>query len=152
MNVTREYVQQEIALCVDKRKADNIERSLYNYTLQQCETKGIIKDWSNILFIHLYKQHFLFMKNYILNNDIVIEKICNKDILTKDVAFLKFDDLQKFDSVLDDVKEEDVAEGIFQCKKCGSKRTTYYSLQTRSADEPMTNFITCVVCKNRWKM
>jgi transcription elongation factor S-II len=28
---------------------------------------------------------------------------------------------------------------------------TYYQLQTRSADEPMTTFVTCVNCDNRWK-
>ena len=45
-----------------------------------------------------------------------------------------------------------VEDGIFQCYKCDSKKTTSYSLQTRSADEPMTVFITCVECSNKWKM
>lgn len=35
---------------------------------------------------------------------------------------------------------------FFQCSKCKEKKTTYYQLQTRSADEPMTTFVTCVVC------
>ena len=48
--------------------------------------------------------------------------------------------------------DDNVEDGIFQCKKCKSRKTTYYSLQTRSSDEPMTNFITCIECKNRWKM
>jgi len=40
----------------------------------------------------------------------------------------------------------------FRCGKCKQYKTTYYQLQTRSADEPMTTFITCTVCGNRWKM
>ena len=40
---------------------------------------------------------------------------------------------------------------MFRCGKCGQRRTTYYQLQTRSADEPMTTFVTCVACNNRWK-
>ena len=40
---------------------------------------------------------------------------------------------------------------MFRCGKCGLRRTTYYQLQTRSADEPMTTFVTCVACNNRWK-
>ena len=42
-------------------------------------------------------------------------------------------------------------EGLFKCGKCKSKKTTYYQLQTRSADEPMTTFVTCLACMNRWK-
>ena len=41
--------------------------------------------------------------------------------------------------------------GMFKCGKCKSTKTTYYQLQTRSADEPMTTFITCMNCSNRWK-
>jgi len=39
----------------------------------------------------------------------------------------------------------------FKCGKCGQRMCTYYQLQTRSADEPMTTFVTCVNCNNHWK-
>lgn len=39
----------------------------------------------------------------------------------------------------------------FQCGKCRQRKTTYYQMQTRSADEPMTTFVTCLNCNNRWK-
>jgi len=39
----------------------------------------------------------------------------------------------------------------FKCGKCGQRKCTYYQLQTRSADEPMTTFVTCVNCNNHWK-
>jgi len=42
-------------------------------------------------------------------------------------------------------------EGLFKCGKCKSTKTTYYQMQTRSADEPMTTFVTCKNCGNRWK-
>eukprot|EP00216_Chloropicon_sp_CCMP2111_P001683 CAMPEP_0198238046 /NCGR_PEP_ID=MMETSP1446-20131203/3776_1 /TAXON_ID=1461542 ORGANISM="Unidentified sp, Strain CCMP2111" /NCGR_SAMPLE_ID=MMETSP1446 /ASSEMBLY_ACC=CAM_ASM_001112 /LENGTH=302 /DNA_ID=CAMNT_0043920367 /DNA_START=243 /DNA_END=1148 /DNA_ORIENTATION=- len=38
----------------------------------------------------------------------------------------------------------------FRCGKCGKRKCTYYQMQTRSADEPMTTFVTCTVCNNRW--
>jgi len=47
-------------------------------------------------------------------------------------------------------KEEDY-EGLFKCGKCKSTKTSYYQMQTRSADEPMTSYITCKNCGNRWK-
>jgi len=41
---------------------------------------------------------------------------------------------------------------MFTCGKCGQNKTTYFQLQTRSADEPMTTFITCCNCGAHWKM
>jgi DNA-directed RNA polymerase subunit M/transcription elongation factor TFIIS len=38
----------------------------------------------------------------------------------------------------------------FECAKCKARKTVHYELQTRSADEATTIFVTCVVCKNRW--
>lgn len=49
------------------------------------------------------------------------------------------------------VKKEKVEEGMFTCNKCKSKKTTYYQMQTRSADEPMTTYVTCTNCDLRWK-
>ncbi len=39
----------------------------------------------------------------------------------------------------------------FKCHKCKKRRCTYYQKQTRSADEPMTTFITCLECGYRWR-
>lgn len=50
-------------------------------------------------------------------------------------------------------KPPEVAEGVFTCRKCGGKKTTSIGVQLRSADEPMTNFVTCAnpACRNRWR-
>lgn len=40
----------------------------------------------------------------------------------------------------------------FQCGKCKQRKCTYYQMQTRSADEPMTTFVTCTNCGNKWKV
>jgi len=47
--------------------------------------------------------------------------------------------------------KEEVEEGIYQCGKCGGKKTISRRKQVRSADEPETNFITCLNCKNQWR-
>lgn len=39
----------------------------------------------------------------------------------------------------------------FKCGRCKQRKCTYYQMQTRSADEPLTTFVTCVNCNNRWK-
>jgi len=40
---------------------------------------------------------------------------------------------------------------MFTCSKCKHKECTYTQLQTRSSDEPMTTFVYCMHCGNRWK-
>lgn len=40
---------------------------------------------------------------------------------------------------------------IFKCSKCGKRQCSYRQLQTRSADEPMTTFVSCISCGHKWK-
>ncbi|KAL3082439.1 hypothetical protein niasHT_038505 [Heterodera trifolii] len=47
--------------------------------------------------------------------------------------------------------QEGTPTDMFKCHKCGSKCCTYSQMQTRSADEPMTTFVFCRSCGNRWK-
>lgn len=47
--------------------------------------------------------------------------------------------------------EVEIEEGIYTCNKCGKNKTTRIQLQTRGADEPMTNFIRCINCGSKWK-
>lgn len=47
--------------------------------------------------------------------------------------------------------QEGTPSDMFKCGKCGKKNCTYNQMQTRSADEPMTTFVFCRECGNRWK-
>lgn len=144
MNDIRGHVLCKLKSVLSTKKAENVEKSIYNYTIQYASTHNIEKSWEDRVFSHVYKLkgcHVLDM----LNTDI-IEKIENKELSSRDIAFMSNSENNE------NVPESEIQDGIFQCRKCGSKKTTYYSLQTRSADEPMTNFITCVNCKHRWKM
>jgi transcription elongation factor S-II len=38
-----------------------------------------------------------------------------------------------------------------KCGKCKKRKCKYYQMQTRSADEPMTTFVTCMECNHRWR-
>lgn len=40
---------------------------------------------------------------------------------------------------------------LLKCGKCKKRDCTYNQIQTRSADEPMTTFVMCNACGNRWK-
>ncbi|EGN97713.1 hypothetical protein SERLA73DRAFT_184533 [Serpula lacrymans var. lacrymans S7.3] len=47
--------------------------------------------------------------------------------------------------------EQEAETDAFQCGRCKQRKCRYRQAQTRSADEPMTTFVTCVNCGNRWK-
>jgi len=47
--------------------------------------------------------------------------------------------------------EQQAETDAFQCGRCKQRKCRYRQAQTRSADEPMTTFVTCTVCNNRWK-
>ncbi|KAH9387187.1 transcription elongation factor S-II [Nematocida major] len=49
------------------------------------------------------------------------------------------------------VAQQEAETDIFFCTRCKQRKCTYRQLQTRSADEPMTTYVHCVVCKNNWK-
>ena len=143
MNSTRQYILSDLLHKLSSKKAENVEKSVYNYTIQYADSHCIPKTWENKLFMHVYKMKACEIIHSM--TDIIIQDIEDKTLSAKTIAFQK--------ETQQDVQDEsEITDGIFQCRKCGSKKTTYYSLQTRSADEPMTNFITCVMCKNRWKM
>ena len=50
------------------------------------------------------------------------------------------------------ISEKDIKEGAITCSRCGSRKTISHTMQTRSADEGQTAFITCIRCKARWTM
>ena len=41
---------------------------------------------------------------------------------------------------------------MFRCGKCKGNECFYFQMQTRSADEPMTTFVTCANCQNKWRV
>ena len=99
--------------------------------------------------------------SYIGNNEL-LDKLENDEIKGYDIAFLSPSDLfpSRWKELLDKKlkidkckyeRRTEIATDIYRCGKCKERKCTYYQLQTRSADEPMTTFVTCINCGNRWK-
>nr|KAJ3422847.1 Transcription elongation factor A protein 1 [Polyrhizophydium stewartii] len=75
-----------------------------------------------------------------------IEELMSDD-RKAEVERARQESIQDAVSATDNQSETD----MFKCGRCGARKTKYYQMQTRSADEPMTTFVTCVNCGNKWK-
>ena len=47
--------------------------------------------------------------------------------------------------------EESLPTIKIECEKCGHNEAVWWMLQTRSADEPTTQFYRCTKCKYTWR-
>jgi transcription elongation factor S-II len=141
--------------------SDNLEKGIFNYTIELANKKNIVKKWNNQEFIIIYIEK---LKSIIfnLNNKDILTKLQNKTIKAHKLAFMTHQELRPdiWDKLteLKRIKDEnrfcpklEASTDDFTCHKCKSKKCSYYQLQTRSADEPMTTYVTCLECSNRWK-
>jgi len=147
---------------VDNLKmAKNIERGIYNYAVCQAKSKNIVRKWENRYFLQLYKNR---LRSIYLNMKYTdfLDKIKTKQITTSQLCKMTHQEMkpEKWNKLIDAKIKRDknmtsvnmsAATDEFRCYKCKKNKCTYYQLQTRSADEPITTFITCLVCGNRWK-
>jgi transcription elongation factor S-II len=152
-----------------KKIAINLERGIFNYTISTYRNKKINETW-NTLFNNLYINRAVVIYNNLnpnnsLQNKTLLTRLLSKQVNEFQVTSFnteqlfpeKFKELQDkylknlIDDMPEQIKLEDRADGMFRCSKCKTYKTTYYQLQTRSADEPMTTFVQCHKCGNRWK-
>lgn len=140
--------------------ARNVEISLFNYTIREANRQKVVKSWDNSYFIVIYVNH---LKSILTNlTEEVLEKIKTGEILAKNVAFMTHQELNysKWKHLLEEKAKRDkykfeeqvqASTDTFTCKRCKKNVCTYYQLQTRSSDEAITTFITCLTCEYRWK-
>jgi DNA-directed RNA polymerase subunit M/transcription elongation factor TFIIS len=147
--------------------ATDIEKGIYNHTITFSESKNIIKKWDNPIFLNIYKQFGIKVYSNIkpdtyINNTRLIHRLMNNELSAYELCAMDHqymfpqhwkpynDEKTKRDRTLYEINKE-MATDIYKCGRCQKRECTYYQLQTRSADEPMTTFITCLNCGKRWK-
>jgi DNA-directed RNA polymerase subunit M/transcription elongation factor TFIIS len=140
----------------------NMEKGIFNSTVEKCRNIGVQLKWGNAAFVKEYVkcgQKVLANVTYTPNSGKIKEHIISGVLKAENVGFMthkelypelwaQLDLINKAKYLTKDVQEHD---GLFKCGKCKSKKTTYTQVQTRSADEPMTTFVLCSNCENRWK-
>jgi len=145
----------------DNKTANNVEKSIFNFSIKKAIEMKVVRKWDNESFVIIYMNKFKMIFHN-LKNDIIVEKLKQNVIKPHEVSFLTHVELlpEKWKQEIQDKKlrlenkffpKIEASTDNFTCGKCKSKACTYYQLQTRSGDEPMTTFVTCTQCGNRWK-
>lgn len=139
----------------------NIETSIFNYTIRKAKEENVVRKWNNNVFVLIYLNKFKSILFHLKKKEIA-EQIMTKKLISHQIAFKSSAELmpEKWNIKLKEKEmrlenkffpKVEASTDNFTCGKCKSKACTYYQLQTRSADEPMTTFVTCTNCGSRWK-
>ena len=166
---------QYAELCIDRAKnqlvlsnilndidiAIKVELSIFEYALNYCLNNKYDRNYIK----PTYEDKFNFIIDNLNENK---KGICNKTLkknLLKNkinpsyVAFLSPSQIhpEKWSYVIKkkeyiEQRENNIAySDVYKCYKCGESKCKITQAQTRSADEPMTTFVVCLVCHNTFK-
>jgi len=150
-----------------KEDTRSLETGIFEATFQTAQKQYIARNWNVPAFCELYRQ---IVRSVISNlhpqspvgNPRLLSRIKEGELTLYEVPFLTSYEMfpEKWFALKDKLlqREQKILEGNksratdqFKCRRCQKRECTYYELQTRSADEPMTIFITCLNCGKEWR-
>ena len=142
-----------------------MEKSIYNFSIKYAKAKHVERSWDSSDFRWIYKTKYCsVIANISFNRNapFVMNKITQGIWDPSKIVYMTAQELYPElweEIILKNVKKmaqlsvDKNAQGtsMFKCGKCKLNNCTYFQMQTRSADEPMTTFVTCLNCDKRWK-
>ena len=155
-------------LSITQIQAKDLEIGIYNNCIDYAIDKKIPLRWESEMFkcLYLAKARSVYINlnpKSIIQNKRLLKRLKAKEFMPHELAEMKYENLypEIWKEIID--KEllrtkaayEPTATAMtdrYTCGKCKKNKCSYYELQTRSADEPMTMFINCLHCGHRWKM
>lgn len=169
-NQMRTYACSKLSTILNVQATDklcmNLEKCIFNWAVRVTKLNNDQPSWENPFFKDRYKIKFLDIQFNLKDpNNNLLTRLKSEEVKVTEVVQMKPYELNPHGvyavtreklKVQEQHKlalnsENENYEGMFKCGKCKSRKTTYFQMQTRSADEPMTTFVTCMSCNNRWK-
>ena len=162
-----EKLKSSLGKTFKKEDYVRLEKTILLAAITDAASKNVIKHFENKLFQICYMSAArkiisnLDSKSYV-NNDYLVKKVKKGDLQIEHLAtmthidyapnaFVEFRERQQLREQAQLEGNKAMATDMFKCGRCNKRETTFYELQTRSADEPMTKFISCINCGNRWR-
>jgi transcription elongation factor S-II len=167
--IRNKVIENFTELIENNEIAKQLEESILHLVADECIRAGIEIDWGNRIFWNMYRSRAIsFYENlrgdnsYVKNEESWLEKLRSGEINPKQFTDLGAVDLcpARWKSAIEKIIETEKklyaknenASIFMWCSGCKKKnKCDYYQMQTRSADEPMTTFVTCLECDKHWK-
>lgn len=145
-----------------EKEAENLEQNIYNLTIQKyplLEDQTIQENPDTLLY-YMEKSRSLYdnlnPNSYFDTKEGLIKFQKNNNI--ENIQEFKWKTLWKTIKQKQEILDKNLM-GLkpttetdqFLCKKCKERKTTFYTMQIRSADEAETSFITCLNCGYSWR-
>jgi DNA-directed RNA polymerase subunit M/transcription elongation factor TFIIS len=143
-----------------------LEVAIFNGTIRAAAQRHIALAWYHPFedLYKMYAKHIVanFHPNSYVGNSELFARFKEGSIAISDLcgmdSYQLFEERWRESFVQQQQREKRQLEGNramatdrFTCTRCWKKECTYYEMQTRSADEPMTIFITCLNCGKHWR-
>lgn len=135
-----------------EKRARAVEASVYKE--MGSSTGADYKAKIRSLFVNLKDKNNPSFRESVISGDTPAENLATMstaDMASEDrkAANRKIEEENLFKGL--GAEEQQAETDAFQCGRCKQRKCRYRQQQTRSADEPMTTFVTCTNCGNRWK-
>ena len=152
----------------DESVSTELEDAIFNWAQNELTKRGEVFEISSDVFKKLYLNKSVQIFHNInpdssIKNTSFLPKIQNRSIDIRNIPMMSpleifpehWEKLQEKQKETDEflyLKKPEAATDEFKCGRCKQRKCTYYELQTRSIDEPMTKFVRCLVCDHRWRI
>jgi transcription elongation factor S-II len=168
-NIRDKVIENFSEILGNQELAKQVEESILHVIADQAIKENIEVDWSNRVFWNMYRSKAISVyenlkgkNSYVQNTENWVERLVTGEIGPKAFAEMTAVDLCpiRWKSAIEKVVEtekklyakNETAAIVMWCSGCKKKsKCDYYQMQTRSADEPMTTFVTCLECDKKWK-
>ena len=156
----RDLVKQRyVEIGIPSDIANALEVALLQRCIRDCAKQGIEVTWANVAFWNHYRGRCI---QFYENAPDWIPKLVSGELAPAAFAEMTVVELSpkrwkaQIEAQIEKEKHLYSPSGSasinFYCSSCKKKtKCDYYQMQTRSADEPMTTFVTCLECDRRWK-
>lgn len=150
-----------------KEEIRTLEKGIFEAAYNNAQKNYTARNWKTPQFKEMYRQILSSVLSNIhpdspVKNPRLLNRVIEGEFKLEEIPYMTSYEMfpEKWFELKDKLlqREQKILEGNksratdqFKCRRCGKRECTYYELQTRSADEPMTIFVTCLNCGKEWR-